>query len=67
MVLYAGEGVTQYWIVDVNARRIEVYSQPRGGKKAAYRKRTDYVAGESVPVIVGGKRVGAIPVDELMP
>ena len=30
--LYASSGVPEYWIVDVNARRVEVYDSPRGGR-----------------------------------
>jgi Uma2 family endonuclease len=30
--LYAGSGVAEYWIVDVAARSIEVYSHPANGR-----------------------------------
>jgi len=67
LALYAGSGITQYWIIDVNDRRIEVYTQPRGGKNPSYRKKAEYRVDEAVPVVAGGKKLGTIPVDELLP
>ena len=60
--LYAGEAIPQYWILDVNARTIEVFTQPRGGKKPSYRKIATYTTNDEVPVVVGGKKLGVIPV-----
>lgn len=65
--LYARAGIELYWIVNIEDRRIEVYSQPRGGRKPTYRSRTDYGPRDSVPVMVGGKKIGTIPVSELLP
>lgn len=67
LALYAGSGIVQYWIIDVNARRIEVYTQPRGGKNPTYRKKAEYRPGDAVPVTVGGKKLGTIPVSDLLP
>ena len=64
--LYAGEGIPQYWIINVEAKSIEVYSQPRGGKNPNYRKSATYAHGEDVPVIVSGKKRGTIPVDKIL-
>lgn len=65
--LYAGSKIVQYWIIDVTARRIEVYTQPRGGKTPGYRKQTTFAPGDAVPVVTGGKRLGTIPAEELLP
>jgi Uma2 family endonuclease len=67
MELYAGSKVVQYWIINVDERRVEVYTQPRGGKNPTYRTRTDYAPGDEVPVVVGGAELGRIPVNELLP
>jgi Uma2 family endonuclease len=67
LALYAREKIVQYWIVDVEHRRVEVYTEPRGGKNPTYKQYTDYSAEESVPVVVGGKELGRIPVKELLP
>lgn len=65
--LYAASRIVQYWIIDVNARRIEVHTQPRGGKAPGYRKQTTYAPGDAVPVVAGGKRLGTIPAEDLLP
>jgi Uma2 family endonuclease len=65
--LYAGSKIVQYWIIDVNARRIEVYTQPRGGKNPTYRQQVNYGPDDVVPVVVGGTELGTIPVRELLP
>ena len=62
--LYAQDGVPEYWIVNLVDGIVEVYTQPRNGK---YRKRTDYTASDSVPVVLAKKNVGSIPVKEFLP
>jgi len=65
--LYAEAKVPQYWIVNVSEKRVEVYTEPKGGKNPAYRTRTDYTANDSVPVVVAGKTLGSIAVKDLLP
>jgi len=65
--LYAKAKVAVYWIVNLVDRRVEVYTQPKGGKNPGYKTRTDYGPGDSIPVVVGGKKVGTIAVKELLP
>jgi Uma2 family endonuclease len=65
--LYARGKVPVYWIVNLIDRQIEVYTLPRGGKNPAYRSRTDYAPGQSVPVAVAGEQLGSIPVSEILP
>jgi Uma2 family endonuclease len=65
--LYAGAKVATYWIVNLVDRRVEVYTQPRGGKNPTYKTRTDYGPNDAVPVVIAGKRVGTIAVKELLP
>jgi Uma2 family endonuclease len=67
LALYAGSKITQYWIIDVKARRIEVHTDPRGGKSPAYRTTTTYGHGDTVPVVVSGKTLGSVPVTDLLP
>jgi Uma2 family endonuclease len=67
LAMYAGAKIAQYWIIDVNARRIEVYTEPRGGKSPAYRQRTDYGPGDAVPVVVRGKQIGTVAAADLLP
>jgi Uma2 family endonuclease len=67
LALYAGSKITQYWIINVNEHRIEVYTQPRGGKNPTYRQQDTYGPDDSVPVVVGGKTLGTIAVKDLLP
>jgi Uma2 family endonuclease len=64
--MYAGGKVPVYWIVNVREGIVEVYTDPRGGRNPTYRTRTDYAAGDSVPVVLGGKRVGEIAVSDIL-
>jgi Uma2 family endonuclease len=65
--LYARNKIPVYWIVNLVDRRVEVYTEPRGGKNPAYKKHADYGPGDAVPVVVGGKELGRIAVNELLP
>lgn len=65
--LYATAGVPVYWIVNLIARRVEVYSRPRGGRNPGYRLQKQYKPGEDLPVAIGRKQLGRIPVKELLP
>ena len=65
--LYAGAKIAVYWIVNLIDRRVEVYTQPRGGKSPTYKTRTDYGPADAVPVVIAGKTVGTIAVKELLP
>jgi hypothetical protein len=47
-------------------RCVEVYTEPRDGKSPTYKKRKVYDSGDEVPVMVGGKEMGRIPVMELL-
>jgi Uma2 family endonuclease len=65
--LYAEAGIPQYWIINVAAKSIEVYRNPRGGKKPDYRKPATYGHSEAVPVVVNGEKLGTIPVAKILP
>lgn len=64
---YASARILCYWIVNLRANIIEVYTQPRGGRNPTYRSRVDYTAGMAVPVVVAGKTLGTIPASEILP
>ena len=78
---YAAANIEVYWILNLQQRRIEVYTNPRGGRRPTYRKKVIYAArgsvtlreklsyapSDTVPVAIGSKRLGTIPVDEVLP
>ncbi len=63
--VYGGGGIPVYWIVDVRGRRVEVYTDP--DPAGGYRGSTVYAGEEAVPVTIGGRPVGEIPVSEILP
>lgn len=65
--IYASGLIPAYWIVNLVEARVEVYTQPRGGKKPTYKTRTDYGPNDTVPVVIAGKQVGTIAVKEVLP
>ncbi len=65
--LYAANHIPVFWIVNLVDRRVEVYSLPRAGRSPTYRSRTDYQPGESIPIVLGSKQIGTIPVDRTLP
>lgn len=64
--IYARGGIPIYWIVNVEERIVEVYSDPVGGAAAEYRGHIDYSVSELVPLVLEGREVGTIAVAELM-
>jgi Uma2 family endonuclease len=62
---YARDGVPVYWIVNLVDRRIEVYTRPL--KAGRYRSRKDFLPGQQVPVEIGGRQLGLIAVDDILP
>jgi Uma2 family endonuclease len=65
--LYARFRIPVYWIVNINDRRIEVYTEPVGGKTARYRHRRDCPSDQTVPLILDGVEVAQIPARDLLP
>ncbi len=60
--LYAAAGVPEYWILDVNARTLQVHRDPRGGE---YRDVRTLGEGERTTALEAGS--GEIAVADLLP
>lgn len=66
--LYARAGIAVYWIVNIAARQIEVYTNPdSAASEPAYLVRTDYEETNSVPLVINGQTVGLVAVRDLLP
>jgi len=66
--LYARARIAVYWIVNLKARQIEVYTDPTGpGKAPDYRSSAIVDADESIAVMLGSTRVGKIQVSDILP
>jgi Uma2 family endonuclease len=64
IAIYGTARIPVYWIVNLDAQQVEVYTlKQRGG----YGKARTYNRGESVPVDIDGVRVGLIAVDNMLP
>jgi Uma2 family endonuclease len=61
---YAAAGVPVYWILDLNSRHLEVYSQPASG---TYPPPVIVAESGSADVTIDGQVVGQIAVAELLP
>jgi Uma2 family endonuclease len=62
--LYGPAGIPVCWIVDLKARRIEVYTDPG---PQGYGSRESFGEAASVPVVIGGREVGPIAVADILP
>jgi Uma2 family endonuclease len=66
--IYARAGITEYWILNLVDRQIEVYSSPSGPTATpGYKQRQDHPPGDQVTLILDGKMAAHIPVAELLP
>ncbi len=65
---YAAAKIPVYWIVNLPQPQIEVYMSPAGrGKAARYGDCKIYGAGDQVPVILEGRELGRIAVQDVLP
>ena len=62
--IYATAGIPFYWLLDLNSRKLETYSEPEGSE---YARATEYEAHESVAVVLDGVTVGSVAVSDLLP
>ncbi len=65
--LYAEARIPEFWLINLVETRVEVYTQPKGGKAPAYKQHRDYEAGQEVPLVLGGKEIGRLAVSALCP
>ena len=62
--LYGPAGIPACWIVDVRGRRVEVYTAagPHG-----YGPPATFAEAQSIPVLIDGREVGRIAVEDVLP
>jgi Uma2 family endonuclease len=66
--IYARGNVVCYWIINLDDRRVEVHTRPSGPcDSPAYASVVNYAPGDSVPLVLDGATVAAIPVADLLP
>ena len=63
---YARAGIPVYWIINLRAGQVEVYTGPDPAA-GQYGNHVDYRPGQAIPVIIDGQVVGQIAVADLLP
>ncbi len=63
---YARAEIPVYWIINLRADRVEVYTGP-DPMAGQYGNHVDYYPGQDVPVVIDGKVVRQIAVADLLP
>jgi hypothetical protein len=65
--IYARARIPIYWIVNLSEQQVEVYTEPKGGKEPAYRRRTDYAIDAKVPLVLAEEPIAQIAAIDLLP
>jgi Uma2 family endonuclease len=66
--VYAAAGISIYWIINLLDNQIEVYSEPSGPtEKPDYQQQQMYGVTDTVPVVIDGREVGRLAVQDLVP
>lgn len=64
---YAAAGIPVYWIVNLNTRRVEVYTDPRGEETTGYAQREERDESAQLDVFIDGRVIGQVAVDAILP
>lgn len=64
--LFARARIPVYWIINLPESKVEVYTEPRAGKRPAYRQRKDYTVPHPLPLVLDGRMVARIDLYELL-
>src|SRR5262249_33579797 len=65
---YASCKISVYWMVNLPARQIEVYTEPTGrGKAAGYQSASVYRSDSEIPIILDGRELGRFRVSDVLP
>ena len=65
--IYANARIPVYWIINLQQRQVEVYTEPTGEEEqATYQQEKIYQESDSVPIIIGDKELGKIIVADIL-
>jgi Uma2 family endonuclease len=65
--IYANARIPVYWILNLQDRQLEIYTDPAGlGDQAVYRQRDVYGEADNAPVVIEGREVGQVAVGALV-
>ena len=63
--IYARDHIPVYWIVNVRGKAVEMYTSPQAGREPHYQEQAVFTHGQSVPVVLHGRKVAEVEVDKL--
>jgi Uma2 family endonuclease len=64
--VYGPAGIPVYWIINLKAGQVEVYTLLKRRGPSGYGKRRVFKAGQSVPVVIEGVEVGRLAVADIL-
>jgi Uma2 family endonuclease len=64
--LYARARIPIYWIVNLVEEQVEVYTEPRPGRRPSYRHREDFAPPNELPLVIDGREVAHIDLHEIL-
>jgi Uma2 family endonuclease len=65
--VYGAAGIPVFWIVNLKARQVEVYTLLKRRRTSVYGKPNVFKVGQTVPVVIEGRELGRIAVAEILP
>ena len=65
--VFGAAGIPVYWIVNLRARQVEVYTLLKRRGASAYGRPRIFKPGQSIPIVVESREVGRIAVAEIVP
>ena len=66
MPLYAGAKIPEFWLIDLQSKHAEIYTNPQAGSDPHYKNMVVKSANEAIPLALDGKRIGDIKVKQLL-
>jgi Uma2 family endonuclease len=64
---YGAAGITEYWIVNLTDRGVEVYASPDEASEIGYARRQSFEQSDAVPLHIAGMDLGSVAVAVLLP
>lgn len=64
--LYARARIPIYWIINLPEERVEVYTEPRYGRRPSYRRHEEFAPPFLLPLVIDGREVARIDLHEIL-
>ncbi|NJO51304.1 MAG: Uma2 family endonuclease [Leptolyngbyaceae cyanobacterium RM2_2_4] len=65
--LYARAQIPVYWIVNLSAQCIEVYTQPTTVEELTYQQQQNYGQSDQISIAIAQQEIGSLTVSDLLP